>query len=91
MAWEMPPAGPRRVAATCKWSGLLIVLHATAPSFKDTIGKPGNRQDIIDLFWPGKMLAGQKSTGRDLEAACILVCVKFRGDVRVARWPGPRR
>ena len=37
--------------------------------FEYAIKKNGGKQGFIDLFWPGKLLAEQKSTGRDLSKA----------------------
>ena len=37
--------------------------------FEYAIKKTGGKQGFIDLFWPGKLLAEQKSAGRDLDAA----------------------
>jgi hypothetical protein len=37
--------------------------------FEHPIKKASGKQGFIDLFWPGKLLAEQKSAGRDLTKA----------------------
>jgi hypothetical protein len=39
--------------------------------FEYPVKKLGNKQGFIDMFWPGMLLAEQKSGGRDLSAANI--------------------
>lgn len=39
--------------------------------FEYAVKKTGGKQGFIDLFWPGKLLAEQKSAGRDLDAAQV--------------------
>lgn len=39
--------------------------------FEYAVKKIDNRQGFIDMFWPGKLLAEQKSAGRDLSAANV--------------------
>ncbi len=39
--------------------------------FEYAIKKNGGKQGFIDLFWPGKLLAEQKSAGRDLTKAQV--------------------
>ena len=37
--------------------------------YEESVKKLNNRQGFIDLFWPGVLLAEQKSAGRDLDKA----------------------
>ncbi len=57
------------------WSGFLSVFGIDRKRhgayFEYAVKKINNRQGFIDLFWPGKLLAEQKSAGRDLSAANI--------------------
>ena len=46
--------------------------------FEYAIKKTGNKQGFIDLFWPGKLLAEQKSAGRDLDAARVQALTESR-------------
>jgi hypothetical protein len=55
------------------WSEFLTVFgidrRRHGAFFEYAIKKAGNKQGYIDLFWPGKLLAEQKSVGRDLTKA----------------------
>ncbi len=55
------------------WSEFLTVFGVDrrrhGAFFEYAIKKTGGKQGFIDLFWPGKLLAEQKSAGRDLAAA----------------------
>jgi len=55
------------------WSEFLTVFgidrRRHGAFFEYAIKKAGGKQGFIDLFWPGKLLAEQKSAGRDLEKA----------------------
>ena len=39
--------------------------------FEYAVKKLGGKQGFIDLFWPGKLIAEQKSAGRDLDKANV--------------------
>jgi hypothetical protein len=55
------------------WSEFLTVFgidrRRHGAFFEYAIKKAGGKQGFIDLFWPGKLLAEQKSAGRDLTKA----------------------
>ena len=71
------PAGPgkptRKAKSQTFWSEFLSIFgidrRRHGAFFEYAIKKTGNKQGFIDLFWPGKLLAEQKSAGRDLTAA----------------------
>lgn len=55
------------------WSDILHVFDIDRKRygafFEYAIKKNGGKQGFIDMFWPGKLLAEQKSAGRDLAKA----------------------
>lgn len=57
------------------WSDFLAIFGVDRKRhgayFEYAIKKLDNKQGFIDMFWPGKLLAEQKSAGRDLSAANI--------------------
>lgn len=57
------------------WSDFLTVFgidrRRHGAFFEYAIKKGSGKQGFIDMFWPGKLLAEQKSGGRDLGAATI--------------------
>ena len=43
--------------------------------YEKQVEKLNNRQEFIDLFWPGVLLVEQKSAGRDLGKAQFALCM----------------